>query len=244
MGHRLLKTRLQKFLAEAGVASRRASEQIILAGRVTVNGAVADQLGTKVDPSGDRVAVDGRPVKVRRKLYVALHKPRGYLSTRSAEPDDDRPIVFDLLPKEWRNLFPVGRLDYHSEGLIFLTSDGEFALRLTHPRYGITKTYVATVSGRVEPELLQRFQRGIEDGGETLKAKTARLVSANNSRSVVELELTEGKNREVRRMFESQGLTVERLQRIKIGRIRLGELPLGKWRTLTEPEIKSLLGGL
>jgi 23S rRNA pseudouridine2605 synthase len=231
--------RLQKFLADAGVASRRASEQIILAGRVSVNGATVVQLGTKIQPEKDKIAVDGRIVKVRRKLYVALHKPAGYICTRH-DPVARRTIG-ELIPKEWDNLYSVGRLDKESEGLIFLTNDGEFSLRLTHPRYGAPKTYVVTVERRVEPAVLQRFVQGVTDAGELLKAKSARLVSANNTRSVVEVVLTGGKNREIRRMFALANLVVLRLKRIRIGPIKLGELPAGKWRTLTEPEINSLL---
>lgn len=236
--------RLQKFLAEAGVASRRASEKVILEGRVTVNGKVVNELGSKVDPVHDRVAVDGKQLKIKRKLYIALNKPRKVLTTRKAEAEDDRRIILDLLPKEWSNLFPVGRLDYDSEGLIFLTNDGEFSLKLTHPRYGITKTYIATIEGRVEENVLQNVVRGLVHDGERLTAKKARLLSASKSQSVVEVELAEGKNREVRRLFESQNLTVTRLVRISIGRIKLAELPPGKWRVLTEPEIKSLLSAL
>ena len=234
-----MNVRLQKFLAEAGVASRRASEKIILEGRVTVNGREVRELGSRVDAERDDVEVDGTPVRLRRKLYVALNKPPGYLCTRRDELK--RRTIGDLLPAEWNNLYSVGRLDFDSEGLIFLTNDGEFSLRLTHPRYGARKKYVATVSGRVLPEMLNQFTRGVSDGGEVLKAERARLLSANNSRSVVELELAEGRNREVRRLFEAQGLVVERLVRTQIGKIKLGELPGGKWRTLTEPEIKSLL---
>jgi 23S rRNA pseudouridine2605 synthase len=234
--------RLQKYLSEAGIASRRASEEVILAGRVRVNGQIVRTLGTKVLPGQDRVEVDGHPIKVRRKLYVALNKPPGFLCTRN-DPLERR-TASDLLPAEWRHLSTVGRLDRDSEGLIFLTNDGDFALRLTHPRYGVRKIYRATVEGRVEPPLLKKFLAGIEDAGETLKAEKARLVSANNSQSVVELELAEGRNREVRRLFASQDLNVTRLQRTQIGRIKIGELPVGKWRTLTEPEIKSLLAPL
>ena len=231
--------RLQKFLAEAGVASRRASEQFILAGRVAVNGKTVRELGGKVDPLHDHVTVDGTPARPKRKLYVALHKPSGYVCSRRDELK--RRTVGSLLPKEWDNLHSVGRLDLDSEGLMFLTNDGEFSLHLSHPRYGVRKKYVATVDGRVGPEMLARFTRGVTDAGETLKVERTRLLSANNSHSVVELELAEGKNREVRRLFESQGLTVSRLTRTQIGKIKLGELPSGKWRTLTEPEIKSLL---
>jgi 23S rRNA pseudouridine2605 synthase len=231
--------RLQKFLAEAGLASRRASEEIILAGRVAVNGHTVSQLGTKVDPLHDKVTVDGKPLRVRRKIYVALHKPPGIVCSRKDE--FGRRSIYDLLPSEWNHLHSVGRLDYKSEGLIFLTNDGDFSLRLTHPRYGVRKKYVATVEGRLEPELLRKFVQGVSFMGERLKAEKTRLVSATQSRSVVELELAEGKYHEVRRLFESQARTVQRLQRIQIGKIKLAELPVGKWRTLTEPEIKSLL---
>ena len=234
--------RLQKLLAEAGVASRRASEQIILAGRVTVNGRPVRELGVKIQPGHDEVAVDGVLVKARRKIYVALHKPRDFLCTRS-DPEK-RSTVADLLPNEWRHLAPVGRLDRDSEGLLFLTNDGDFALRLTHPRYGVHKIYLATVEGRALPRMASRLLAGIEDCGEVLKAERARILSSNNSHSVLELELGEGKNREVRRMLAALELNVIRLQRIQIGRIKLGQLPTGKWRTLTEPEIKSLLSPL
>jgi pseudouridine synthase len=231
--------RLQKFLADAGVSSRRAGEQIILEGRVTVNGQPVQELGTRVDPAKDRVAVDGKPLKAKRKLYLALNKPRGLVCSRKDELD--RPTIYELLPNEWGHLHSVGRLDFNSEGLLFLTNDGEFSLRLTHPRYGVHKKYLATVEGRVEAEMLGRFTRGLTFEGEKFKAEKARLVSASQSQTVVELELAEGKYREVRRLFESQGRIVKRLQRIQIGKIKLGELRPGKWRTLTETEIKSLL---
>lgn len=222
------------------MASRRASERIILDGRVSVNGEIVRQLGTKIDPLHDRVTLDGRELREKRKLYVALHKPRGCVCSRNDE--HGRPTIYDLFPKEWTNLYSVGRLDYDTEGLLFLTNDGEFALRLTHPRYQVHKKYVATVEGRVENETLQQFTRGVFHEGEKLKAEKARLISSGSSQSVVELELAEGKNREVRRLFESQGKRVKRLQRVQIGRIKLGELKPGRWRMLTEPEIKSLLG--
>src|SRR6185369_4491541 len=187
----------------------------------------------------DRVTVDGTPVKTKRKLYVALNKPRGYLCSRR-DPANRR-AVGDLLPKEWTRLYPVGRLDYESEGLIFLTNDGEFCLRMTHPRYGVRKKYLATIEGRVRPDTLRQLMRGVVHQEEQLRAEKARLLSANHSHSVVEVELTEGKYREVRRLFESQGLMVSQLRRTQIGRIKLGDLPVGKWRTLTGPEIRTLL---
>jgi 23S rRNA pseudouridine2605 synthase len=231
--------RLQKILAQAGVASRRASERIIAEGRVAVNGKVVTEMGAKVEPGRDEVAVDGRAVGRKSRLYIALHKPRGYICSNAA--DEDRQRIGDLLPKEWSDLFSVGRLDYQSEGLLFLTNDGDFCLKLTHPRYRISKTYVAQIEGRVKPETVKKFTQGIVSAGEKLQAVRARLISANNTSSTVELELTEGKNREVRRLFEAENLTVRRLQRVRIGPIKLGELPAGKWRALTEPEIKSLL---
>src|SRR5437773_4137632 len=163
--------RLQKFLAEAGVASRRASEEIILAGRVAVNGQPVQMLGTKVDPAHDRVAVDGKPVRPKPRLYLALHKPRGCVCSHKDELG--RPTIYELLPKEWQIVNSVGRLDFNSEGLIFLTNDGQFALQLTHPRYGVRKHYVATVEGRVEQDMLGKFTRGIFHAGEKLKADRA-----------------------------------------------------------------------
>ncbi len=231
--------RLQKYLAEAGVASRRASEQMILAGRVAVNGQTAQELGIKVEPKHDRVTVDGQAIRAKRKLYLALNKPRGLVCSRQDE--FDRPTIYELLPKEWGHLHSVGRLDYNSEGLIFLTNDGEFSLHLTHPRYGVRKKYLATIEGRVEEEMLGRFTQGVWYEGEKFKAEKARLVSASQSQCVVELDLAEGKYREVRRLFESQGRTVKRLQRVQIGKIKLAELRPGRWRTLTVNEIKSLM---
>lgn len=226
-------------MAEAGLASRRAGEQIILAGRVRVDGQVVRTLGIKVDPSQERVTVDGEAIQAKRKLYIALNKPRGCVCSRN-DPQGRRTIN-DFLPKEWNDLYSVGRLDWDSEGLILLTNDGQFCLRLTHPRYGVRKKYRVTVAGRVEKEVLSRMMRGVLHEGEHLRADKARLLEANNTHSIAELELTEGKNREARRLFETQGLPVNRLQRTQIGQIKLGELPSGKWRTLTKSEIKSLL---
>ncbi len=231
--------RLQKFLAEAGVASRRASEQLILDGHVSVNGATVRLLGSKVDPMQDEVAVDGKPVKPHKKLYVVLHKPKGCVCSKKDE--HGRMTVYDLLPKEWQIVNSVGRMDFASEGLLFLTNDGDFALHLTHPRYGVRKRYFGTVEGKVDGEVLGRFTSVIFHEGEKLKAERAWLLKATKSESVVELELAEGKNREVRRLFESQGFLVRRLVRTQIGKVKLAELKPGKWRTLTPTEIKTLL---
>lgn len=230
--------RLQKFLAQAGIASRRASETIIREGRVEVNGQVTTLLGSQVDSRKDVVTVDGKVIQPIRHRYVAVHKPRGVLCTRKDERN--RPILGDLLPTDW-DLKPVGRLDRDSEGLIFATNDGEFALRITHPRYGMTKLYRVEVEGKVPRGTLRQFTRGVEHRGEMLRAQKATLISSNRTRSVVEMELTEGKNREIRRLFATQDLKVIRLVRMQIGNIKLGELPIGKWRTLTETELTKLL---
>jgi len=234
--------RLQKYLADAGVASRRAGELIILDGRVAVNGQTVRQLGTKVDPDHDQVVVDGQPVRTKKLIYLALNKPAGCVCSRKDERG--RPTIYELIPREWDTVQTVGRLDYNSEGLIFLTNDGQFALRLTHPRYGVRKKYLAAVEGEVTPGILALFRRGIFHEGEKLRALGAKIVSGTRDKSVVELELGEGKNREVRRLFESQALTVKKLQRTQIGKIRLGELKPGKWRTLNAVEIKTLISDL
>jgi 23S rRNA pseudouridine2605 synthase len=231
--------RLQKYLADAGVASRRAGEKLIASGAVAVNGRVVTELGTRVDPAKDSVSVEGRVVRPRKKLYVALHKPRGYICTR--QDPESRRIIFELLPAEWANLVPVGRLDRESEGLLFLTNDGDFCLRMTHPRYGVRKQYRAVVEGFLTPAQIGPFTRGVEHEGETLKAERVRLVSANHSHSLVELELAQGRNREVRRLFEALGYEVVELCRTQIGPIKLGELPSGKWRMLSPAEIKALV---
>ena len=236
-----MKVRLQKYMADSGVASRRASEAIIAEGRVAVNGHVVSRPGVQIDPDVDVVRVDQVVIKPRRKLYVALHKPKGYVSTRSDERS--RRILADLLPKEWKALYPVGRLDRDSEGLILLTNDGEFCLRVSHPRYGILKTYEVLIEGRVDKWHVDAMLKGIRDKGEFLKCREAKILTANNSHSIVEMVLSEGRNREVRRLFASQSLKVERLIRTSVGPIQLGELPSGKWRTLNETEIAALTEG-
>jgi pseudouridine synthase len=234
--------RLQKFLADAGVASRRAAEKIIAEGRVEVNGRKVTATGSKVDPAADKVKLDGRAVEVRKRLYVALNKPPGYVCSRN-DPDDRR-LASQLLPREWDHLYSVGRLDYESEGLILFTNDGDFCLRVSHPRYGMTKVYMVTVKGTMDNNVIRRITAGVQHDGELLKALKARVLASGQSTSMVEVVLGEGKNREVRRLFESQGLEVLRLMRTQVGKIRLGQLPSGKWRTLTDTEVETLLSKL
>ncbi len=229
--------RLQKFLAQAGIASRRASEAVIREGRVEVNGQTVTRQGIQINPVADVVSVDGQMIQPLRHRYVAVHKPRGVLCTRKDEKQ--RTILGDLLPSDW-DLKPVGRLDRDSEGLIFATNDGDFALRITHPRYEVTKVYQVEAEGRVPHRTLRLLTQGVKHGGQMLRALKATLLEANRSRSVVELELTEGKNREIRRMFATQEIKIIRLIRMQIGSVKLGELPTGKWRTLTKTEIETL----
>ena len=231
--------RLQKFLSEAGVASRREGEKLILAGRVTVDGQVVRLLGTKVDRAKNEVALDGRPLKPLAKRFVALNKPPKILCTR--RDTHERRTVFDLLPADWGHLYTIGRLDADSEGLILLTNDGEFCQKVAHPSHGLLKTYRVTLAKRLGPETLEQLTIGLRDKGEFLKARRARLLSTNNTRSEAELVLAEGMNREVRRMFKALGFRVLRLQRVAVGPVKLGELPPGKWRVLSRAEIASCL---
>lgn len=233
--------RLQKYLAEAGVASRRGAEGLILEGRVTVDGHVVRLLGSKVVPGRGEVRVDGVPVRPQRKLHLALHKPPGYVCSRKEQ--GRHPVVMDLLPEEWQGVYPVGRLDRTSEGLLLLTNDGEFALRVAHPRHGVRKTYFAVVTGRVTEVMADALVRGVRHQGELLRAESVQLLTANSSRSRVQLVLREGRNREIRRMFQVLGLRVDRLVREQIGSLRLGELPAGRWRLLHAREVAGLLAG-
>ena len=185
------------------------------------------------------MSLDGRPLKPLAKRFVALNKPPKFLCTR--HDTHNRRTVVDLLPANWGHLYTVGRLDADSEGLILLTNDGEFCQRVAHPSHGLLKTYRVTVAKRLEPEALEQLTAGLRDKGDFLKARRARLLSANNTRSEAELLLAEGKNREVRRMFKALGLRVLRLQRVAVGTVKLGDLPSGKWRPLSRSEVASCL---
>ncbi len=242
--------RLQKVLAHAGVASRRKCEELILQGRVRVNGQVVTQLGTKVNPVQDTIKVDGQAVTLEAKVYILLHKPRGYLSdTRDFR---GRSSALSLVSAGER-LYPVGRLDARSEGLLLLTNDGELAYRLTHPRYEHAKEYLALVKGKPTEATLRRMRKGVERDGQTLRADAVewleRLGSEAQShrwgkapRGMVWLRIVlhEGKKRHIRRMCAALGHPVRRLIRVRIGPLELGDLPVGKWRYLTEREVKQL----
>jgi pseudouridine synthase len=235
--------RLQKLLAEAGVASRRAAERLIAAGRVRVNGVAVVEPGTHADPLRDTVEVDGRPLpKAESKRYVLLHKPRGYLTTR--EDPRGRPRVFDLVPDLGVRLHSVGRLDFDAEGLLLLTNDGELTYRLTHPRHGVRRVYHVLVEGRLDSAVLEALERGValEDG--PARVERARLLRPEGAgRHWVELSLAEGRYREVKRLCRAVGLVVQRLRRVAFGPLRLGDLPSGQWRELTATEVTRLGGG-
>lgn len=231
--------RLQKFLARAGIASRRRAEDLIRAGRVAVDGQVVTTLGYCLDPARARVTVDGQPVFLpARSVVIMLHKPSGYVTTL-ADPQGRRRVV-DLLPPELGRLFPVGRLDYDTTGLLLLTNDGELAHRLMHPRYKVAKTYRATVAGSLTPEVLTRLAQGVDLDGRLARATDLRLVKVTSTRSVVELTIHEGRYHQVKKMLAQVGFPVLKLKRLAYGPLKLGGLSLGRWRELTSTEIQRL----
>lgn len=232
------KIRLQKHLADCGVASRRKAEELIENGKVRVNGRVA-AIGTKVDPIRDKVTVQGKNVvPVTERLYIMLNKPRGYVTT--VKDELGRKNVCDLVSDTGHRLFPVGRLDKDSEGLLFLTDDGEFANRLTHPSSHVNKTYRVTVKGSVTDEQLVKMSTGILlDGRKTLPCDCF-VAERKPDRTVLIFILNEGRNRQIRRMCETVGLEVIRLKRTEIAGVKLGMLPQGKWRELNEREMRRL----
>ncbi|GAB2718512.1 pseudouridine synthase [Paenibacillus thermoaerophilus] len=235
-----MEERLQKVLAQAGVASRRKCEEYILAGRVKVNGLTVNTLGTKVDPNKDEIRVDDKPIRSQDKVYLMLYKPKGYIS--SVTDPRGRRTVMDLVKSVGVRVYPVGRLDYDSEGLLIMTNDGEFANALTHPRHHVPKTYLATVKGVPHGSQLEKLAAGIElEDGVTAPAEVEyQDVDLDANESVIRITIYEGRNRQVRRMFEAIGCTVVRLKRIAIGPLQLGGLSRGKHRPLTPQEINEL----
>jgi pseudouridine synthase len=233
--------RLQKILSQAGIASRRASEQLMLDGRVTVNSTTVRELGTKADASRDDIRVDGRRVKpVTRHRYLLLNKPRGYVTTRSDEKQ--RPTVIDLLRGISEYVYPVGRLDYESEGLLLLTNDGELAALLTHPRHGVARVYEARVLGVPDDRDLARLSRGLVIDGRRTQASEIKLQPHGRDAKEATLVVTirEGRNRQVRKMCDAIGHPVTHLKRVAIGPIRDTTLKLGRWRELREDEVRRL----
>lgn len=235
------KVRLQKYMAECGVASRRKSEELIAGGFVKVNGRRAS-IGDQVIPKRDLVTVHGKRLEHKHEMrYILLYKPRGYITTLSDE--QDRRCVADLVKDIPERVYPVGRLDRESEGMLFLTNDGNFANVLTHPSKHVPKTYRVTVRPGITDEQLLRMQEGIVIDGRKTAPAEAHVVLKEEGRTVVEIVLHEGRNRQIRKMCEVLGLEVARLKRIAIGTVRLGMLQPGKWRELTTEEVRRLLSG-
>lgn len=230
--------RLQKVLAAAGLGSRRQCEELILAGRVDIGGAVVTELGTRVDPDRQSIRVDGVRLPRPKRVYYALNKPAGVLCT-NRDPSG-RPRAIDLVPTKHERLFTVGRLDLHSEGLILLTNDGELANRLTHPRYGVQKTYRVVVAGHPSREVLVRLRRGVHLAEGLARVAGVRVKGRQKQSTVLEMVLGEGRNREIRRVFARVGHKVLRLVRIGIGPLRLGDLPSGEHRSLSRREVDAL----
>src|SRR5882672_2719607 len=233
--------RLQKILSQAGIASRRASEKLMLDGRVTVNGTTIRELGTKADAARDDIRVDGSRIKVpEQRLYLLLNKPEGYVSTRSYP--ERRKTVIDLLRGVREYVYPVGRLDFDSEGLLLLTNDGDLAARLTHPRHGVRRVYEARVLGVPDAHDLDRLGRGIViDGRRTESAEVTLLPHGRDANeSTIAITIREGRNRQVRNMCDAIGHPVTNLKRVAIGPLKDGKLKLGHWRDLAPEEVRRL----
>jgi len=230
------KIRLQLYMARCGIASRRKCEEIIAQGRVSINGSIIMQPGTKVGDD-DQVTMDGRLIRPTKKMiYIALHKPTKFLC--SNEDPDGRSLAIDLIsPVVKQRVYNVGRLDYLTSGLIFFTNDGDFAKKMTHPSSHVEKEYVVTTKKEIPAELMENFKKGIYVGGEFFKMKSYKLNGTNS----VNIILEEGKNRELRKVFESQNINVKKVHRIRIGNVKLTGINSGHFRQLTEREVRSLL---
>ncbi len=231
--------RLQKILSRAGIASRRAAEQIILDGRITVDGKIITELGAKFDININKISVDNKPISLtEEKIYILLNKPQNVLS--SAKDDRGRTTVVDLINDVNERIYPVGRLDYDTEGLILLTNDGELMNSLLHPKYQINKTYLAKVTGNVTKDKLYKLQNGIQlDDGLTAPA-IVRVVGKSNTEAKIEITIHEGRNRQVRRMFAAIDCEVKKLKRIKFANLTIHDLKIGQYRRLTETELENL----
>lgn len=233
--------RLQKIIAHAGIASRRMAEKMISEGRISVNGKIVTELGTKVDIRKDEIRVDGKLISAEvSRVYLMLNKPKGYLTT--LKDTRERPIITDLLEGVPERVFPVGRLDYDSEGLLIMTNDGDFAHRVQHPKFEITKTYLVKIKGRIPKEETSMIKNGAKlDDGE-FKPVHVTVKKINPKSSWLELIIHEGRNRIIRRYFDSLGHPVTRLIRVAIGDIHLGDLRQGDFRYLQKKEVERLLG--
>ncbi len=230
--------RLQKFLADCGVASRRKSEELINSGRVKVNGKTVTKMGFKVDPEVDLVCVDDKNIVLEgHKIYILLNKPKGYVTT--VREQFNRKKVIDLINVPYR-IFPVGRLDYNTSGLLILTNDGELTYKLTHPKFEVPKVYVAKIKGIPDNDKLNSFENGLEIENYVTAPAGIRVLKKLGKDCFVEITIREGKNRQVRKMCDAIGHPVSELKRIKVGKIDIGNLEVGNWRYLTEQEVEYL----
>lgn len=231
--------RLQKYLASCGIASRRGSEEIIKSGRVKVNGETVTEMGVQIDEDVDMITVDDIVVRSEKKLvYIMLNKPVGYITTVSDEKD--RKTVMELVSDVPMRIYPVGRLDYDTEGLLLMTNDGDLTYRITHPKNNVEKTYVAEVTGNINMDTLLQLRHGVYiDGAKTSPAKVE-VIGATQLGTKLEITIHEGRNRQVRKMFEAVGCIVKRLKRTREAGLNLGHVPLGRWRKLTESEVNML----
>jgi pseudouridine synthase len=230
--------RLNKFLAHSGVCSRRAADLLIQAGRVAVNGVTVQKLGVSVDEKADEVFVDGRKVALHENLiYILLNKPKGYLST--VKDSLRRPTVLDLVGKE-KKVFPVGRLDLNTEGVLLLTNDGELTFRLTHPKFEIEKIYLVTVKGKIDEEILSRFRQGVKLEEGVVARGQGRIIKKGEKESVFELKLKEGRKREIKRMCLALGLRLTKLTRTHFAHLTARGLRSGQWRYLSDKEVRDL----
>ncbi len=233
--------RLQKYMAQCGVASRRGSEEIISKGRVKVNGEIVDYMGYEVDEAADEVEVDGRIIKPEaKKYYILLNKPKGYVTTVSDE--FDRPTVMELVSDVHARIYPVGRLDYDTAGLLILTNDGDFANTLTHPRHEINKGYIAQLNNLPDADSLNTLRKGVLLDGKLTAPAKVEILKQTKHNCEIKVTIHEGRNRQVRRMFEAIGAEVVSLKRISVGNVTLGNLPEGKWRHLNDAERQRLAG--
>lgn len=233
--------RLQKYMALCGVASRRASEDIIKQGRVSVNGDMIDYMGFEVDENYDTVEVDGTPIRPEaKKFYILLNKPKGYVTTVSDE--FDRPTVMELVRDVHARIYPVGRLDYDTAGLLIMTNDGEFANILTHPSHNVNKGYIAQLNKMPDAEALNTLRKGVLLDGKLTAPAKVEVLKATKFNCEIKVTIHEGRNRQVRRMFEAIGAEVTMLKRISVGNVTLGNLPEGKWRHLNDAERQRLAG--
>jgi len=233
--------RLQKYIAMCGAASRRGAEKMIAEGRVSVNGSVVKEAGVKVETGADKVYVDNELIRlINKKYYIMLNKPVGYIS--SVKDQFERPTVVDLVKKDIQaNVVPVGRLDYDTSGLILLSNDGDFTYRVTHPKFKTDKTYIAVLKGGISVSGINKLRRGVKIGDYMTSPAEVEIVDSVPGFTEVKITIHEGKNRQVRKMFETIGSSVHELQRISIGEVKLGHLAEGKWRYLTVHEINMLM---